>query len=89
MDWGSNSDHHIEDDTPNHDIEKFYKMIEEVLWMPTKNQRMVMLQGWICKLERVFTTAFFNFMVHLMVNLPKQVMIAGRVQYRWMYPSQM
>lgn len=49
MDWGRNSDHRIEDDTPNPDTEKFYKMIEEVLWMPTKYQRMVLQQGWICK----------------------------------------
>ncbi|KAH7838791.1 hypothetical protein Vadar_031230 [Vaccinium darrowii] len=40
----------------------------------------------LCKLERIFPPAFFDVMVHLTVHLSREAMIAGPVQYRWMYP---
>ncbi|XXG43354.1 hypothetical protein AAC387_Pa01g3407 [Persea americana] len=40
----------------------------------------------LCKLERIFPPAFFDVMVHLAVHLPREAMLAGPVQYRWMYP---
>ncbi|KAH7845855.1 hypothetical protein Vadar_006705 [Vaccinium darrowii] len=39
----------------------------------------------LCKLERIFPPAFFDVMVHLAVHFPCEAMIAGPVQYRWMY----
>lgn len=40
----------------------------------------------LCKLERIFPPAFFDVMVHLAVHLPREAMLGGPVQYRWMYP---
>lgn len=40
----------------------------------------------LCKLERIFPPAFFDVMVHLALHLPREAMLAGPVQYRWMYP---
>ena len=40
----------------------------------------------LCKLERIFPPAFFDVMVHLSVHLPREAMLGGPVQYRWMYP---
>ncbi|XXG77568.1 hypothetical protein AAC387_Pa08g1698 [Persea americana] len=40
----------------------------------------------LCKLERIFPPAFFDVMVHLVVHLPREAMLAGPVQYRWIYP---
>ena len=38
------------------------------------------------KLERIFPLAFFEVMVNLAIHLPREAMLAGPVQYRWMYP---
>ena len=40
----------------------------------------------LCKLERFFPPAFFDIMVHLTVHLPREAILGGSVQYRWMYP---
>lgn len=40
----------------------------------------------LCKLERVFPPSFFNIMVHLAYHLPLDALLAGPVQYRWIYP---
>lgn len=40
----------------------------------------------LCKLERIFPPTFFDVMVHLAIHLPREAMLAGPVQYRWMYP---
>ncbi|XP_059649606.1 uncharacterized protein LOC132295377 isoform X1 [Cornus florida] len=40
----------------------------------------------LCKLEMIFPPAFFDVMVHLAVHLPREAILAGLVQYRWMYP---
>jgi len=38
------------------------------------------------KLERFLPPAFFDVMVHLAVHLPREAILGGPVQYRWMYP---
>ena len=40
----------------------------------------------VWKLEMVFPPGFMNVMQHLLVHLAQEVLIAGPVQYRWMYP---
>ncbi|KAF5459572.1 hypothetical protein F2P56_019511 [Juglans regia] len=40
----------------------------------------------LCKLEMIFPPSFFDVMVHLAVHLPREALLAGPVQYRWMYP---
>nr|XP_016454527.1 PREDICTED: uncharacterized protein LOC107778742 [Nicotiana tabacum] len=40
----------------------------------------------LCKLENVFPPSFFDVMVHLPIHLANEAMIAGPIQYRWMYP---
>ena len=40
----------------------------------------------LCKLERFFPPAFFDVMIHLAVHLPREAILGGPVQYRWMYP---
>lgn len=39
----------------------------------------------LCKLETIFPPAFFDVMVHLAVHLPREAILGGPVQYRWMY----
>ncbi|KAF5450443.1 hypothetical protein F2P56_030797 [Juglans regia] len=40
----------------------------------------------LCKLEMIFPPSFFDVMVHLAVHLPREALLGGPVQYRWMYP---
>lgn len=40
----------------------------------------------LCKLEKIFPLAFFDVMVHLIIHLPREAILRGPVQYRWMYP---
>ncbi|CAL9016723.1 unnamed protein product [Prunus brigantina] len=40
----------------------------------------------ICKFEMIFSQAFFTSMIHVMVHLPEEALLAGPVNYRWMYP---
>ncbi|KAF5465237.1 hypothetical protein F2P56_015262 [Juglans regia] len=40
----------------------------------------------LCKLEMIFPPSFFDVMVHLAVHLPREAILRGPVQYRWMYP---
>ncbi|XP_061363881.1 uncharacterized protein LOC133307391 [Gastrolobium bilobum] len=40
----------------------------------------------LCHMEMIFPPSFFTIMVHLVIHLGEQAMIAGPVQYRWMYP---
>ena len=40
----------------------------------------------LCKLERIFPPAFFDIMIHLIVHLPREAKLDGRVSYRWIYP---
>ena len=40
----------------------------------------------LCQLERIFPPSFFDSMEHLPLHLPYEAMMAGPVQYRWMYP---
>ena len=37
-------------------------------------------------LEKIFPPAFFNIMEHLPIHLAEEAMVAGVVQFRWMYP---
>lgn len=43
----------------------------------------------LCKLERIFPPAFFDVMVHLAVHLPREAILAGPVNSRWMFPFEM
>ncbi|CAL8150888.1 unnamed protein product [Prunus armeniaca] len=40
----------------------------------------------LCKFEMIFPPAFFTTMMHVMVHLPEEALLAGPVNYRWMYP---
>lgn len=40
----------------------------------------------LCKFEMIFPPAFFDIMVHLAIHLPREALLAGPVQFRWMYP---
>ena len=40
----------------------------------------------LCRLERIFPLSFFDSMEHLPIHLAYEAMIAGPVQYIWMYP---
>lgn len=40
----------------------------------------------LCKMERLFPPSFFDVMMHLMVHLPHEAIIAGPAEYRWMFP---
>ncbi|KAM2031883.1 hypothetical protein ACFX1T_013965 [Malus domestica] len=38
------------------------------------------------KFEMIFPPAFFTSMIHVMVHLPDEALLAGLVNFRWMYP---
>ncbi|KAJ9547255.1 hypothetical protein OSB04_019798 [Centaurea solstitialis] len=40
----------------------------------------------LCKLEMIHPPAFFDIMVHLVLNLPDEAICGGPVYMRWMYP---
>ena len=40
----------------------------------------------LCNIEMLFPPSFFTIMVHLTIHLAREAIIAGLVQYRWMYP---
>ncbi|KAI5329842.1 hypothetical protein L3X38_029239 [Prunus dulcis] len=40
----------------------------------------------LCKFEMIFPPALFTSMMHVMVHLPEEALLAGPVNYRWMYP---
>ena len=40
----------------------------------------------LCKMELFFPPSFFTIMVHLSQHLANECIIAGPVNYRWMYP---
>ncbi|XP_042983181.1 uncharacterized protein LOC122312597 [Carya illinoinensis] len=40
----------------------------------------------LCKLEMIFPPSIFDVMVHLAIHLPREAILEGPVQYRWMYP---
>ncbi|XP_021745300.1 uncharacterized protein LOC110711232 isoform X2 [Chenopodium quinoa] len=40
----------------------------------------------LCNMEKIFPPTFFTIMVHLVVHLADEAIIAGPVHYRWMYP---
>ncbi|XP_077250153.1 uncharacterized protein LOC143889727 isoform X1 [Tasmannia lanceolata] len=40
----------------------------------------------LCHMEKIFPPAFFDIMVHLPIHLADEAVLAGPVQYRWMYP---
>ncbi|WVZ91778.1 LOW QUALITY PROTEIN: hypothetical protein U9M48_037904 [Paspalum notatum var. saurae] len=42
----------------------------------------------ICKMEKVFPPGFFNAMQHPLVHLHGEALVAGPVQFRWMYPAE-
>lgn len=39
----------------------------------------------LCKLEKIFSSAFFNVMVHLVIDLSYEIKVADLVSYNWMY----
>ncbi|KAI5323709.1 hypothetical protein L3X38_032781 [Prunus dulcis] len=43
----------------------------------------------LCKFEMIFPLAFFTSMMHVMLHLPEEALLAGPVNYRWMYPIEM
>ncbi|GJX33663.1 uncharacterized protein Tco_0243518, partial [Tanacetum coccineum] len=40
----------------------------------------------LCHLEKIFPPYFFDIMEHLPIHLAEEALLAGPVQYRWMYP---
>jgi hypothetical protein len=42
----------------------------------------------LCKMEQIFSPAFFDVMVHLAIHLPREAELGGPVQNRWMYPME-
>jgi hypothetical protein len=39
----------------------------------------------LCKLEKIFSSSFFNPMQHLLIHLPYEAKVGGPDQYRWMF----
>ena len=40
----------------------------------------------LCKFEQIFPLTFFISMIHVMIHLPEETILARSVNYRWMYP---
>ena len=45
-----------------------------------------LIRGTLCRLEMVFSPAFFDIMMHLTVHLAKEAKDGAPMYYRWMYP---
>ena len=43
----------------------------------------------LCKFKQIFPSAFFRSIIHIMIHLPDKVLLAGPVNYQWMYPIEM
>ena len=39
----------------------------------------------LCKFEQIFPPALFTSMIHVMIHLLEEALLAGPVNYRWMY----
>jgi hypothetical protein len=42
----------------------------------------------VYKMEKIFPSAWFNAMQHLLVHLPWEAKVGGAVQLRWMYSQE-
>ena len=40
----------------------------------------------LCHLEKIFPMSFFDIMDHLPIYLAEEGLLAGPIQFRWMYP---
>ena len=40
----------------------------------------------LCKFEMIFPPAFFTSIIHVMGHLPDEALLAGPINFRWMYP---
>uniref|UniRef100_A0A2N9GD45 DUF4218 domain-containing protein n=1 Tax=Fagus sylvatica TaxID=28930 RepID=A0A2N9GD45_FAGSY len=59
-------------------------LLQQVLPIGMREDRIVLI---LCKFEMFFPPAFFDVMVHIAVHLPREAILGGPVQYRWMYPN--
>jgi hypothetical protein len=42
----------------------------------------------VCNMEIIFSSGWFNAMQHLLVHLPWEARVGGPVQFRWMYSQE-
>ncbi|KAF5442714.1 hypothetical protein F2P56_035341 [Juglans regia] len=69
------------------DLSSFFKeLCSRTLPLSVLHQLQANIPIILCKLEMIFPPAFFDIMVHLAIHLPEEALLAGPVQYRWMYP---
>ena len=40
----------------------------------------------LCHMEMIFPPSFFTIMVHLVIHLGEEALIASLMHYKWMYP---
>jgi Domain of unknown function (DUF4218) len=72
---------------PITELSIFFKELTSTSLKETDLERMELeIPKILCKLERIFPPSFFDSMEHLPVHLPYEALMAGPVQYRWMYP---
>ncbi|XP_042956354.1 uncharacterized protein LOC122292181 [Carya illinoinensis] len=64
----------------------FKELCSRTLNLPVLHRLQANIPLILCKLEMIFPPAFFDIMVHLSIHLPEEALLAGPVQYRWMYP---
>ena len=63
----------------------FSQLTERTLQKTNVNQLPHDIVQVLCKFEMIFPPTFFTSMVHVMVHLPGEALLAGPVNYRWMY----
>ncbi|XP_052297002.1 uncharacterized protein LOC127902216 [Citrus sinensis] len=64
----------------------FSNMYSKVVDVSKLDQMQADLVNTICLLEKYFSPAFFDIMIHLPVHLVREVKLCGPVYLRWMYP---
>ena len=64
----------------------FYRICRRTLSVDDIEKMCIDISLILCKLEMIFSSAFFDMMVHLAVHLPNEALLGGSVAYRWMYP---
>jgi hypothetical protein len=67
----------------------FMQLCSRTLKVDILKQMKVEIAVILCKIEQIFSLAFFEVMVHLVIHLPRKAELGGSVQNCWMYPMEM
>ncbi|KAF7139496.1 hypothetical protein RHSIM_Rhsim07G0167400 [Rhododendron simsii] len=82
--WKEFDHRHVKDagDIRNIRLGQLYSKVNRASDLEYPEDRFVVT---LCHLEKIFPPSFFDIMEHLAVHLAEEALIAGPIQFRWMY----